>query len=903
MNPTRTQAIKNFLMAQATTQYPQILDLATLYYEGMEVQVNVDQDGGERISGEFHGRRWIGWTDHVQTWKPFRIPNNANTVPTYEDKEISFDLEAHAQGIGFTGWDWYHRVSKYVAFDFDSITNHKEGLTETDLERIKQLASDLPFVTVRKSTSGRGIHLYVYVNNVSTMNHNEHAALARSILSKMSSLTGFDFNTKVDTCGSNMWIWHRKMVGTDGLTIIKQGGILDDIPPNWKDHLTVVSRKRHKIIAKGSDISESNEMEDLANNRIYAPLDETHLKIIKALEDVGGTTWDSDHAMLTTHTTTLALVHEQLGLRGVFKTISNTEPGSDWNVYLFPNSNGSWVVRRFTKHCTEAPTWEEDGSGWTRCYYNRDATLAIACKSVGGIERERGGFLFREASVALEALQIIGSCVVVPNILLNRETILKERQDGKVTIKIKRENRDDGGTMLSWEPNKDGYWTMIVNAPHKAPDDTEMANYDKVVRHLISSDGNDQGWFINIENKWISEPLVHVKLTLTSMGLNRYEIDNIIGNSIKSCWTLVNIPFQAEYPGGRRWNRDAAQLKYLPREETSDLNYPHWTLILQHCGTNIDTAVKANPWCKVNGIETGADYLKCWIASLFQEPLQQLPYLFFYGDQNCGKSILWEALSLLMTRGVMDAGSAVTNDANFNAELEGTLLCVIEELNLRRNQDAYTKIKQWVTAIMMSIHRKQKTPYMTKNLTHWMHFANDQDACPVFPGDTRVVVVHVPALNPLHLIPKRQLLEELEKEAQDFITEILSLELPPSNDRLNIPPIMTEAKADLQMSNETELQTFLREQCYYVEGSTLSIDVFCDEFFKTLDAMQVSKWSKIKVGKEMPRDKFPKGRDKSGKWHYGNISFINSESLGPRITKDPSTDYLIIPQRQVTNGD
>ena len=346
------------------------------------------------------------------------------------------------------------------------------------------------------------------------------------------------------------------------------------------------------------------------------------------------------------------------------------------------------------------------------------------------------------------------------------------------------------------------------------PDDTEIANFDKVVRHLVSSDGNDQGWFINIENKWISEPLVHVKLTLTSMGLNRYEIDNIVGGSIKSCWTLVNLPFQAEYPGGRRWNRDAAQLKYLPREETSDLNYPHWTLILQHCGTNIDMAVKANPWCKVNGIETGADYLKCWIASLFQEPLQPLPYLFFYGDQNCGKSILWESLSLLMTRGVMDAGSAVTSDANFNAELEGTLLCVIEELNLRRNQDAYTKIKQWVTAIMMSIHRKQKTPYMTKNLTHWMHFANDQDACPVFPGDTRVVVVHVPTLNPLYLIPKRQLLEELEKEAQDFITEILSLELPPSNDRLNIPPIMTEAKAALQMSNETELQTFLREQCY-----------------------------------------------------------------------------------------
>ena len=80
---------------------------------------------------------------------------------------------------------------------------------------------------------------------------------------------------------------------------------------------------------------------------------------------------------------------------------------------------------------------------------------------------------------------------------------------------------------------------------------------------------------------------------------------------------------------------------------------------------------------------------------------------------------------------------------------------------------------------------------------------------------------------------------------------------------------------------------------YYVEGSTISIDLFCEEFFKTLDAMQVSKWSKIKVGKDMPRDKFPKGRRRDGKWYYGNISFINGEAIGQRITKDPSSDYLV----------
>jgi len=893
MNPTRTEAIKNFLTAQAQSMYPQITDLAELYYSGLEVQVNVAQDGGERVSGEFHGHKWIGWTDHIQIWKSFRIPNNANTTPTYEDRPMTFDLAAHAEGIGFTGWDWFHRISKYVAFDFDSITNHKDGLTNKELDRVQELAMDLPFVTVRKSTSGGGIHLYVPVNNVSTINHNEHAALARAILSKMSSLTGFDFNTKVDTCGSNMWVWHRKMTGTDGLTIIKKGTILNEIPPNWQDHLSVVSRKRHKIITKGATTDESNEMEEIANNRSYVALDETHLKIIKALEEAGGTTWDSDHSMLTTHTATLKQVHTQLNLRGVFETQSDTEPGTDWNCFAFPSANGSWVIRRFTKHCQEAPTWDIDASGWTRCYYNREATLAMASRAHGGIEREKGGFLFRETSVALEALGLLGARANVPNAMLGRETILKERPDTRIIVKIKREPSDDGGVMLAWEPSKDDYWTQILNAPKKAPDEVEVASFDKTIRHLITMDGHDHGWVVNINSNWVTEPLIHARYALTSMGFTKTEIDNIVGSSIKNCWTLVNQPFEAEYPGGRQWNRDAAQLTYTPKEDAENLNYHHWKLILNHCGTDINDAVKQNTWCKANGIESGADYLKCWIASMFQEPRQPLPYLFFYGEQNSGKSIIWEALDLLMTKGVMNAGSALKNDSDFNAELEGAVLCVVEEINLKRNREAYTKIKQWVTALMMSIHRKQKTPYMTHNVTHWMHFANDQDACPVFPGDTRVVVIHVPPLNPLQLIPKKQLIEALKSEAQDFITEILSLDLPPSNDRLNIPPIMTEAKTELQMANETDLQTFLRENCFYVEGHTISVEAFCEEFFKTLDAMQVSKWSKIKVGKEMPKNKFPKGRLKDGKWYYGNISFNDGPAVGPKITKDPESDYLL----------
>src|SRR5436190_13773947 len=112
--PRKTEAIYNFLKAHTH------LDLASLYTERMEVQVNVGQDGGQKTEGTYQGRNWRGWTDGATTWKPFRIPYNANSDPRFDTSElIRFDLDRHAEGIGMTGWNWTNRLSYWVAFDFD----------------------------------------------------------------------------------------------------------------------------------------------------------------------------------------------------------------------------------------------------------------------------------------------------------------------------------------------------------------------------------------------------------------------------------------------------------------------------------------------------------------------------------------------------------------------------------------------------------------------------------------------------------------------------------------------------------------------------------------------------------------------------------------------------------------
>src|SRR5690606_6260815 len=125
----------------------------------------------------YMGKKWRGYTDGITTWKSFRIPYNAWSEPVYEDKELRFSLAEHAEGIGLTGWDWVNRQSLWVAFDFDALIGHSDKHTSQlsfdELEAVKESAYNIPWVTVRKSTSGSGLHLYVFLDPVHTETHLE----------------------------------------------------------------------------------------------------------------------------------------------------------------------------------------------------------------------------------------------------------------------------------------------------------------------------------------------------------------------------------------------------------------------------------------------------------------------------------------------------------------------------------------------------------------------------------------------------------------------------------------------------------------------------------------------------------------------------------------------------------
>lgn len=870
----RTQVIKNFL-EQHTHR-----DLSDLYGLSMECQVNVAQDEGERITGDYQGKKWIGWSDGIETWKSFRIPYNAKSNAEYEDKPLKFNFEKHVEAIGLTGWDWLNKQSIYFAYDFDALTGHSDlhtkKLTQEQLSDIVKAVIDIPWVTVRKSTSGKGIHFYIFIEPIPTATHTEHAAVARAILGKLSALTGFDFNSKVDICGGNMWIWHRKMAGTEGLNLVKEGDILTDIPINWKDHLKVVKYKSKKV-------DNDSSIESLSAKRVYVNLDDEHRKLINYLQNNASIWWwDSDNNMLVAHTNDLEKAYIDLGLKGFFKT--NSSGSSTHNCFLFPLREGGWCVRRYSKGVQEHESWDQDGEGWTRCYLNRVFDFDTACRSQGGIELPKGGYRFDELEIAIQVAKMLGANIDLDVNVASRhkekQTILKKHKDGRLMIEFQAKEGEPDNDMQGWLKEKDK-WQRIFNINATPPKELDIQETDGLIRHLVVGDNSDAGWVLNVENTWIFEPLQHIKMALTSMGYNTRDSQAMVGAAVMRHWNIVNEPFCEEYPGGRKWNKDGAQLKYniLPAEVT-DLSYPTWTRILKHVGKNLKYAIEDNKWCKEAGIYEGADYLKCWIASILQFPKEPLPYLFLHGPSNSGKTSFHEALELLFTKGYMRADTAMTSKADFNGELENAIICVIEEIDLGKNKTANNKMKDWVTSKSMLVHPKGCTPFLISNHTHWIHCANDARFCPIFPGDTRITVCYVEELK--EEIPKRILIENLQKEAQHFVTALSRIELYQSQTRLNIPVLETSDKLVMSENNMSPLMLFIREHCSFNEGNWIKFSDFFDRFTKSLNANDMAEWTKIKLGRELPTQ-CPKGVDKTNQTYIGNLCWKGDEVKSNKV--------------------
>lgn len=900
-------------------------DLAQMYNPDMEVQVNVHRAEGSKVEvNKLGGKSKNVYTNGTLTWYPIRIPKNAATHPEYEPRELRYPLELYAEGIGMTGWNWEKRQSEWFAFDFDAIIGHSDlhskKLTEEQLAEITTIVSSIPFVTLRRSTSGRGLHLYIKVKPVPSANHNEHAAMARAMLGSLSGLTGYDFASKVDICGGNMWIWHRKMYlpnqdsvpliernKNDGLKLVKEATVLGEVPANWQDHVCVINRKVKKSTPNFVfELKEENPdalFNELMGQRSRVPLDSKHKELIQWLNSQGASWWwDTDNHMMVTHTFHLSEAHTVLKLKGAFKTVATgKERGMDHNCFMFPLPEGAWAVRRFSQGVAEDKSWMQDGKKWTRCFYNREPDLETLSKVYGGKERIKGGYIFNTLTEALAVAKSLGVMVEVPTFFHNRETVITYKdREGKLIIQFAGTDIDDKKLLPEWHFEKK-QWQLVRSIKLNVNNDESETGgrYDEILRH-IRTQGADAGWVLRKDGTWIIEPAANVNIALRNMGYDPQSVIRIMGGAVWRDWNIVNIPFAPEYPGNRQWNRDAAQLKIAPSLDLDNLKYPHWTMILEHLGKGLNQAVLENKWAIENSITKGSEYLMLWIAAMFQFPDQPSTYLAFWGDQDCGKSIFHEAISqILISRGSMNANIALENQSTFNRELLSAVLCYIEEIDLQSSKHAYNRVKEWVTAPLMQIHEKGKTPYLVPNCTHWVSCTNSPDYIPVGIGDTRITMIHVGPLE--RTIPKPELMKILLKEAPDFLAELMHLEIPRSNSRLIIPTIETESKARAVDKTKSLLEIFIEQEAFEIPGAMVSADDFHLAMESFLEGKDKAYWTKHRIGRYLP-ERFPRGRYKSDqKQYYGNISLDPNTPSGPLLRAREVPGSRVTFLEEVTN--
>jgi len=840
--PKVSEAIRNFLEARKTGANA---DLIGRWHPGMETQINVAAGDGEPVEG-----KRSTYTDGVNEWWNIRCPKNADSEPEWNDYNLRWPLDLHADGIGMTGWNWQSKQSCWVGFDIDSLLSHAKGIgiSDGELKKVKEKAISLPYIEVRHSTGGAGLHLYCYLDNIPTQNHTEHAALARCILGLMSKEAGFDFSSRIDCCGSNMWIWHRKLAN-DGLKIIKTASkqlTVSDLPSNWKDHIEVVTRRRAKVQISIAD-EDKDPFEDLASSRHLTPLDDTHKAIIDELARSGySTVWVSDYHLLQTHTKALEELSKKLKIKGFFKTTSNGKDPATCNCFCFPLHDGGWRVYRFSPGVSEDETWEQDGS-WTNCYFNCVPNLSLASKAFGGVEApNNGGFVFSDASKATKTLEMLGQSINIPEELKGRGVRLRAQKDGRIVVTIKR-NKDEEVPGWLGEKNK---LTRVLNVKIASKPQADP-EYDKLIRALVSPDKERAGWSGKTDDGWIGQSKDDIKSSLLYHGKAKPEIDLIVGAACVKPWKLVSLPFQPEYPGGRLWNKNAVQYLHPPAETNGP--HPHWDMILNHCFEDLTGALQELPWAQQANIKTGADYGLTWMACLLREPLRPLPYLFLFGDENCGKSIFFESFTYLISeRGVVSANQALSNQSGFNGELAGAVLAYIEEIDISKTRGALAKIKEWVLCPRLPIRQMRTDTYSLPNTLHFVQTANDATYCPIMPGDTRITMVHVPPLLDENEVARHLMEEYLIKEAPYFMRTIFNLTLPSMTGRLRLPIVETASKVRVQAMRRNPVEQFTAESYHIVAGEQVLFKDFYAEFIEWLSVDDRGAWSKQRTASALP---------------------------------------------------
>jgi hypothetical protein len=684
-------------------------------------------------------------------------------------------------------------------------------------------------------------------------------------------------------------VWHRDATSAnEGYALVNESTQVlsqSDLPINWRDHVAVVTRKRTKIKIQGIPDGEDEEFDTMASSRNIVALDAQHQEVMELLSEEANctTVWVPEYNLLQTHVSGFAQLKEEHPEKfvGFFETNSSDNNRAEPNCFAFPMPQGGWKVFRFGKGHKEHSSWSQDGRGYTSAYFNCRPDLESASLSMGASEVDNG-FQFETLRHAMRACAALGADLheVEKWADEGRETELQRvKSTGRLKVKIEK-RKGDAKPGLGWV-EKRSIWEKIfkVECEPREMKNAEYPEFDNIFRAMVTPGGEHAGWAVwdVSQEEWDMQPASNVKMILQSDNYAKNEAEQIMGSVLKRRWRLVNMPFQPEFPGNRQWNYQAPQLRYAPAvlPDNEEPKHPHWDLILDHIGEELNEALADNLWANKYGVKTGRQYLQLWIAAMLREPFEPLPYLFLHGPENSGKSILHEAIGKLITRGVCSADKALTTTGEHNGELANSVLAVVEETNLsgRGGERALNRMKEWLTAEYIPIRRMRTDTYLQLNTLHFIQCANDATYCLIMHGDTRITMLYVASIDIDSEIPKSILKKALESEAPHFMRTLHDLEIPQVQGRLRVPVIATRGKEQIEHLNMNTLLRFINEHTFNVKGAKLLFSEFYRKFQSSLPEEEKGYWTNRKVSSKLPRH-LPTGKSGGdGETFIGNIAW------------------------------
>ena len=835
------------------------LETQILVHKGTnEVDPNVYEADGEK------------WTNH-------RWPYKASSDPQYSDRKLTYDPAKRVARIGSTWWNWERRESLAVAFDIDAEdSGHAAGTNQLDEFKLGQVVaklSDLEYVSIIRSTGGKGVHGYIFFDpddRPQTNNHNEHTQVCLAVIEKIKADTGMDLIEEkiVDAKGLVLWLWASTSNKDHiGFTAIKEA----------------TKNLRNEDLADWTHITTAKKVTSVKGNYEQCELTEEHIEVLSQLEDLGyAYRWNAEHNTAQTHTYALKILQEKRKnegnpLKGLFETNSEGNDPSSPNCYITAKPGGMFKVTRYGNGTQEHRLWlSKDDDTW--CFYNQELDPFAVL--------QRYAMTFDMSSATLgheefaEALEILGVEFEFPKV-----QIKATYDSGNNSIVVKARHSENEGVPSGW--TKVGK-QITARLPIDGSPETRTTNYldeiDDSFRFVIQPDFSPCGWFHKSSRGWIKYDGVGQIARLISQQFGKQAADEVIAMMQNNPWMLGNYPFGPSELPERTWNRCLARFACEPSEVHGP--HPHFDKIFDHLGKGLDQAVWDAEWASEWGLEGGADYLRYWVASAVKHPYEPLPYLFFFGQQGCGKSIFVEMLKMLFPDSAGEISQAVLSESGFNGEALGKVFCYIEEKDLtgKQAQRAYERIKEWVMAKEISIHPKGKTPYMTRNTSKFIHFANNINSIKIDRDDTRVVAVDVGKLhNP---IPKTIMENRLEEEIPFFLRTLMTTEIPPAVERCRVPHINTVAKMELGECNMSVVQKFAQDQLKPCPGNVIEFKDFKSRFDTFCGVKNISVMGMNAISSELRKmeDLLVLGKyGNTNKVHIGNVKFADSSVTGGKV--------------------